>query len=124
MPAKKRSIDPAEQRVEKRSPESDLVTRSQKPRRQWMEQRLIVSNHTTHTAAELCNSNTSWGPDFVGSDGKFCDMGTKTVSPLCSVENVEGCVHVDHQSGTVTVKRSIGRRDASTEKSYKKVSQW
>ena len=70
-----------------------------------MEQRLITSTFEEQTAEELCNSETSWGPDFVGSDGKFCDMGSKTLSPLCDIENIEGCVVVA-KNGTFTTSEA------------------
>lgn len=88
-----------------------------------MENRLIISNHKGHTAADLCRSATSWGPDFVGSDKQFCDMGSKTLLPLCSEQNVDDCVDID-QAGAVVTKRSIARRKVSSVKSYSKVSVW
>lgn len=88
-----------------------------------MENRLIISHFSSHTAEHLCNSETSWGPDFVGTDGKFCDMATKTLIPLCSKEDVDGCVDLD-QNGTVVTKRSIARRTVPVTKTYTKVSVW
>ncbi|KAI5274719.1 hypothetical protein E4T47_02309 [Aureobasidium subglaciale] len=69
-------------------------TTSSRTRLPWMENKLVVSNIDSHSAANLCNSETSWGPDFVDSHGKLCDMGTKTLYTLCSNENVDGCVEV------------------------------
>jgi len=88
-----------------------------------MENRLIISNHKEHTAANLCGSATSWGPDFVGSDKQFCDMGSKTLSPLCSEKDIDGCVNLD-QAGAVITERSVARRKVSTVKSYSRVSVW
>ncbi|KAB5576372.1 hypothetical protein GE09DRAFT_1266116 [Coniochaeta sp. 2T2.1] len=100
---------------------------SNKPRLPWMEEVLIVSNLSTrHTAESLCSSATSWGPDFVGIDGKFCDMATKTLSPLCSTANLDGCVNVDSGGKTVLTKRTAGPKRAVDvrHKSYARVKNW
>ncbi|KAI5211474.1 hypothetical protein E4T38_01481 [Aureobasidium subglaciale] len=99
------------------------VNQAPATRRPWMRKRLIVSNLTNQTAEDLCGSATSWGPDFVGSDGKFCDMSTKKVSPLCSNEHVEGCVEMNQDRSVIT-KRSITRRTVETTKTYDVVSTW
>ncbi|KFY35171.1 hypothetical protein V494_06143 [Pseudogymnoascus sp. VKM F-4513 (FW-928)] len=100
--------------------------RSLRPRTAWMNNVLVVSpTIETHKAAELCNSATSWGPDFVGSDGKFCDMETHTLLPLCSTEDVEGCVNIDTTANAVT-KRSVGPKRAvdHPHKEYTKIKSW
>ncbi|KAI5247358.1 hypothetical protein E4T42_06012 [Aureobasidium subglaciale] len=99
------------------------VKRAPSTRRSWMENRLIISSHAGHTAEHLCDSATSWGPDFVGADGQFCDMATKTLSPLCSKKDVDGCMDVS-QDGTVVAKRSIARRSVPITKAYAVVSVW
>ena len=84
-----------------------------------------MSNFTSQPAEQLCNSATSWGPDFIGSDGRFCDMNTKTLSPLCSSEDIEGCVEVDENEGTLMKRMNVARRSANVvHKSYKKISKW
>jgi len=91
-----------------------------------MEEVLVVSpNITSHKAADLCNSITSWGPDFVGSDGNYCDMGTHTLFPLCSTADVDGCVNIDTNSNAVT-RRSVGPKRAvnHSHKEYKKIKHW
>lgn len=96
-----------------------------RPRHAWMEERLIVSNLTQHRAEELCSSETSWGPDFVGTDGQFCDMGTKTLTPLCSTENVEGCIDIDHNSNVVNKRSFVAKREVSMpHKSYSNIKRW
>ncbi|KFZ03596.1 hypothetical protein V502_10809 [Pseudogymnoascus sp. VKM F-4520 (FW-2644)] len=100
--------------------------RSFRPRQAWMEGVLVVSpTIESHKAADLCNSNTSWGPDFVGSDGKFCDMDTHTLVPLCSTEDVDGCVNIDTTANAVT-RRSVGPKRAvdHPHKKYTKINQW
>lgn len=93
-----------------------------------MKQYLIVSDRTTQPAKGLCEDPMSWGPDFVGYDG-FCDMSTKTLSPLCSKEDVDGCVDVDEtdSSGGAQIKKrtTVARRSVNqVHKSYKTISKW
>lgn len=90
-----------------------------------MENRLVVSKISQHKAADLCNSKTSWGPDFVGSDGYFCDMHTKTMTPVCSFHNVDGCINVNTKDKTTTKRFSVAKRQVEKEhKTYGTVSQW
>lgn len=90
-----------------------------------MQKILIISALEQHKAATLCNSDTSWGPDFIGTDGAFCDMGTHTLYPLCSTENIDGCVNVDDEANAV-VKRSVGPKRAvdHVHKQYAKIKYW
>ncbi|CAE7195967.1 hypothetical protein CFE70_007679 [Pyrenophora teres f. teres 0-1] len=91
----------------------------------WMTERLIMSNFTSQPAEELCSSATSWGPDFIGSDGKFCDMSSKTLIPLCSSEAIDGCIEVDENEGALVKRMSVARRSANIlHKSYKSISKW
>ena len=61
---------------------------------------LIASPHALHSAQEICESETSHGPDFVSlSEGIFCDMDTKVHRPLCTAEGLDdGCYHWDSHS--------------------------
>ncbi|OAQ76812.1 hypothetical protein VFPFJ_10594 [Purpureocillium lilacinum] len=91
----------------------------------WMENTLVVSNITQHTAEEVCSSATSWGPDFIGSDGKFCDMGAKVLSPLCSTENVAGCIDINSEKKTATKRSFIGKRSVDTpHRTYEDINNW
>ncbi|KAF1834209.1 hypothetical protein BDW02DRAFT_569351 [Decorospora gaudefroyi] len=99
--------------------------RSDDDRPSWMTEQLIVSNRTSQPAEELCNSDLSWGPDFIGPDGKFCDMGSKTLMPLCSSEAVDGCVEVNEDEGNVVKRMSVAKRVTGVvHKSYKNVQKW
>lgn len=94
-------------------------------RPQWIVDRLVVSNLTQHRAADLCDSETSWGPDFIGSDGLFCDMQTKTLTPLCSAHDVDGCLNVDSLEKRVTKRATVAKRLVDLDhKSYQRVDQW
>ncbi|KAF1834274.1 hypothetical protein BDW02DRAFT_621876 [Decorospora gaudefroyi] len=99
--------------------------RSSNDRPTWMLEQVIMSNYTSHDAADLCNSATSWGPDFVGVDGMFCDMGTKVLTPLCATKDVDGCVEIDENAATLKKRMNVAERAADVvHKSYKKVQHW
>lgn len=85
----------------------------------------MVSNISTHHAKTMCESDKSWGPDFVGTDGYFCDMGTHTLSTLCSHAEVDGCLEIDQEGMAVKKRSTIARREVQvTHKSYKKIDNW
>ncbi|KAM0717907.1 hypothetical protein Q7P37_006239 [Cladosporium fusiforme] len=99
--------------------------RSMPERPQWIIERLITTaliNGTT--AEELCTSSTSWGPDYIGSDRKFCDMDQKELLPLCEIEEVEGCVDFDDTDLSIKKRSTVaGRRSVrSVHKSYKTIT--
>lgn len=53
---------------------------------------LIKSGSQHHSAAELCESATSYGPDFVSlSERVFCDIGKKRSWPLCENAKQVAC---------------------------------
>ena len=59
--------------------------RKEQPSAWCDENQLVISPHTTHSAIEVCESDSSWGPDFVSlAEGIFCDMCERKVYPLCS----------------------------------------
>jgi hypothetical protein len=52
-------------------------------------------------------------------------MGTKTLVPLCSTKQTDGCFDMDDSTKTIMKRTSVGRRDVKlAHKSYKKVSYW
>lgn len=79
--------------------------RSKKTRRQQSRRgavhpfdHLVSSAHDNHSARELCDNESSHGPDFFSmSEGVFCDMHTKTHWPLCKGNETE-CYHWDTHS--------------------------
>lgn len=92
-------------------------------RPQWMLDRLVISSIDQHSAKNLCESETSWGPDFIDSHGQFCDMESKILTPLCSNEQVVGCVSVD--GNTLRKRMAIGRREVHlAQKTYETVVHW
>ncbi|KAI1379886.1 hypothetical protein F4677DRAFT_407913 [Hypoxylon crocopeplum] len=68
-----------------------LVRRSQRS-----DNRLVVSEHPHHNATEVCESESSWGPDFVSkAEGVYCNMETHEAVPLCDPVMKEGCFDLD-----------------------------
>jgi hypothetical protein len=90
----------------------------------WMLERLVIQAlNAGVTAEELCGSETSWGPDYIGSDQKFCDMTDKVVSSLCELEDVDGCVEFDDTDLSLKKRSSVARRAVKTQhKFYKTVT--
>lgn len=97
-----------------------------KVRRSNHADKLVISHFAAHSAAELCGSETSKGPDFVSMREKiFCDMENKISRNLCSDSTSTCCFDFDVQQmrqcgfrGTSASKR------ASPNKSYSKVHHW
>ncbi|TGJ80415.1 hypothetical protein E0Z10_g8349 [Xylaria hypoxylon] len=56
---------------------------------------LVVSDAEDHSAEELCDSPTSFGPDFFNTrTGTFCHMSKKTLWPGCGTANAtDNCFH-------------------------------
>ncbi|KAF1949403.1 hypothetical protein CC80DRAFT_581401 [Byssothecium circinans] len=88
---------------------------------------LISSKQDGHSAKELCESDTSLGPDFVSfHEGLFCDMSEKQLWPLCGSGVESGCFNTtDH----TMISKSKSRRDESTgrlipEKEYVDLQSW
>lgn len=61
--------------------------------------RLVVTPYAKHSAVELCNSESSWGPDEVSlTERMFCDMDTKTLYPLCDDQTGINCFDLDAET--------------------------
>ncbi|KAI1957327.1 hypothetical protein LOZ58_005695 [Ophidiomyces ophidiicola] len=76
-------------------PETSKVRRP----RSCFEGRVIISDDVNHSAVELCQSATSMGPDLANTkEGKFCDMCTREIHPLCSEKITNGCFDVDSKA--------------------------
>lgn len=57
---------------------------------------LVVSDIACHSAKEVCESDTSAGPDFVSTvEGLFCDMSEKILWPLCSESLTDSCFDLE-----------------------------
>ncbi|KAI1366234.1 hypothetical protein F5Y08DRAFT_337816 [Xylaria arbuscula] len=57
---------------------------------------LVVTHEEQHSAEDLCNSETSAGPDLLNLYSKmFCRMSDKTLWPVCDTVNVtENCFKI------------------------------
>lgn len=116
------------------SPAAKRSSPASRARLPWMEKKLVVSNIASHSATNLCNSNTSWGPDFASpTEGKLCDMSTKTLYTLCSKEQVDGCIEINtspvngttQQRTVATRKLSVAKRTLSSPiRSYDETDVW
>ncbi|KAH9859761.1 hypothetical protein IAQ61_011542 [Plenodomus lingam] len=79
----------------------------------WIAEHFITSNFTSQPAEQLCNSATSWSPDYIGPDGRYCDMSSKNFSPICFTEDIGGCVEVDENGGILVKRMNVARRCAN-----------
>jgi hypothetical protein len=93
--------------------------------------RLVVSSNARHSAVELCESQTSWGPDFVSSEeGIFCDMDTHTTWPLCTSDcDTSDCVNMDVEKRSIVRRGLYKPRDVETPPGpgsykYEKIHHW
>ncbi|TGO11277.1 hypothetical protein BTUL_0113g00070 [Botrytis tulipae] len=91
--------------------------------------RLITSNHTSHSANELCASDTSVGPDFVSYQERvYCDMENKQAYPLCLSDHsnsttVEVCFDIEIK--ILVDHKPIDARDKSLpNKEYHTIEDW
>ena len=79
---------------------------------------LVASPHESHSAQQLCESETSHGPDFVShKEGVFCDMETRALWPLCNSNGVDdACYHWDTHSLVNGMERAA--------RNYSHVEEW
>lgn len=74
----------------------------------------------------LCESPTSYGPDFVAlQEGKFCDMETKTLWSLCGDDQAVDCF--DTGAHDIRLTKRLGKRAVPAlagMKSYTQVTDW
>lgn len=61
-----------------------VENRAERPHEWCEENQLVISEFTGHSAVEVCESESSWGPDFVSVvERVFCDMCLRRTYPLC-----------------------------------------
>jgi hypothetical protein len=61
-----------------------IERRAEEPHHWCKENHLVISEFAEHSAIEVCESESSWGPDFVSiTEGIFCDMCERESYPLC-----------------------------------------
>ena len=89
------------------------------------QRRLILSSFEAHSAKELCDSDTSRGPDF-GSvkEQQVCLMDTKKLVPLCEDGDTSDCFDLNDKSNTVA-KRLVRRgQSGGPDRQYDTVTHW
>lgn len=78
---------------------------------------LVVSTGDQHSVKELCESETSVGPDFMNkAEGSFCRMSDKTIFPVCDKETADNCFNADSMQ---LIVNGVSARDT-----YDKVIDW
>ncbi|GJN73620.1 hypothetical protein PLICBS_007702 [Purpureocillium lilacinum] len=105
----------------------DLEEPSLVRRDDWMTQQLTVSNHESHSARRLCESDMSHGPDFAHDEERlFCEMGSKTLYPFCGGPDGDGpttdCFDAETRTLVDTGRRY--KRDAAPVAGYLEVRDW
>ena len=89
---------------------------------------VIISTSPQHSARELCESQTSWGHDFVSAtENLFCDMNAKKLWPVCDTKTKGACF--DTMTSTMRAGNGLRGRDSRSgqvppEKSYGKTIRW
>lgn len=97
--------------------------------------RIVISDHKAHSAQEVCDSDTSIGPDFVSTnEGLYCDMCTHTIYDICSGNATSECFDMNSRtlkSGINFHRRNMNARSIGQHsfgyvpgKSYDMVTHW
>ncbi|KUJ23952.1 uncharacterized protein LY89DRAFT_744511 [Mollisia scopiformis] len=77
--------------------------RSEQPHQWCEENKLVVSDFASHSAIEVCVSETSWGPDFVSTvEAIFCDMCQRRTYPLCGENGSNSSYMAPNTTSTTT----------------------
>ncbi|KAK8094251.1 hypothetical protein PG997_000936 [Apiospora hydei] len=89
--------------------------------------RLVISEHADHSASYVCNSSSSWGPDFVSMEERlYCDMCEHQLWKLCAGPEDSDCFDLDVHR--LRLGSSLGRRTEDNEhvvlKEYISVKRW
>jgi hypothetical protein len=64
--------------------ERSIGKRAEEPHNWCQESQLVISEHDSHSAIQVCESQSSWGPDFISIvEGVYCDMCKRQYYPLC-----------------------------------------
>ncbi|KAL9616774.1 MAG: hypothetical protein Q9160_008399 [Pyrenula sp. 1 TL-2023] len=87
--------------------------------------RLVISDHSGHSARELCQSQTSVGPDFYHETERlYCDMCTKTLYGICGDKVEQGCW--DQETQKIRPKKGVRARgeEVGVEKMYRATLDW
>ena len=101
------SINGVDGMGKRRAARRGAPVRKRSPR---MESQLVISDDPDHSAKRLCQSDMSHSADFVSLDeGLFCDMGSKTLWPLCGNGVTDDCF--DKEEKALVVKGDRQQRN-------------
>jgi len=100
----------------------------------WCRERhLVITESAAHSAKEVCESETSWGPDMAAvQEGMYCDMCSRTVYSICGsaksatpgAKNTGTCFDLKTKQLRVQGKVSRRERDSVPAKEYQVVKHW
>ncbi|KAI1174387.1 hypothetical protein F4777DRAFT_554382 [Nemania sp. FL0916] len=84
-----------------------------------MSNHLVISGTEKHSSRTLCDSDTSWGPDFLNMEtGTFCRMTDKTHWSVCDgAKTTDNCFNTDLKA---LVINGVSARD----KAYERITDW
>jgi hypothetical protein len=89
---------------------------------------LVISEFGDHSALSVCDSPTSWGPDFVSTrEGIYCDMCERQVWKLCDRDDEKECFDLSKRSLRAAPSSGINGRSIADDvppKVFTKISHW
>ncbi|KAI9368930.1 hypothetical protein BJX61DRAFT_546071 [Aspergillus egyptiacus] len=89
----------------------------------WTKSQLVLTDSDIHSARELCESETSMGPDFAHTGEKvFCDMEEKKLYPFCDGANTTSSCF-DFENAKVVGNGALAARD-DVVTPYSRVRDW
>jgi hypothetical protein len=97
---------------------------------QFLQGHLVISAYAQHSAQEVCESDTSRGPDFVSlNEGLYCDMVEKKLWNTCSPNVTQVCFDTEQgqMRGINFRMRGISRSNTDSSvplKSYHTTHKW
>lgn len=97
---------------------------------QFMQGHLVISAYAQHSAREVCESDTSRGPDFVSvNEGLYCDMDQKKLWNICSQNVTQTCFDTEQREmrGSNFRMRGVAWNNTDSSvpsKSYQKTHNW
>jgi len=88
--------------------------------RPWYRDQLILTHNPSHSTRELCQSNTSRGPDLASYEKLYCRMSDKSLWQFCSDNKTTNCFSTDLQQVVSGGFSAMG----SGAKKYRKIVTW
>ncbi|KAK7996044.1 hypothetical protein PG991_015511 [Apiospora marii] len=122
LPEKKQQQQPEKRKMKEPVLDRRVEKRHEEAHRWCQEHHLVVSEHTAHSAVEVCESASSWGPDFVAvAEGVFCDMCNRQLYPLCGNGSVSGSGSgMGFTNGTTTAEVTIATAEPNASEGVRK----